>query len=303
LRNCTIKKIALLSLRKVLLPAPLLLSALFVASSAFASDILIIGDVKYKPVSEVASGIKRSLQSSARIYALSEVRGRLASVVSREDANVVVALGKDAVEEAIKLPSSIAVIYGLIISPPKKHRHNMTGVYMSTPVSEYVNVIRKYLPSIRKISVVGSQELLTTLNGVDHVHVTAFRVGNSADLVKTFSRMGDTQALLLLPDVAMLSASVMENVYLFSYRRSIPLLGISEGNVKQGSLLALVFDSAGISAQIAEMADSVQKGSDISRIAPAAPRKYRLSLNINTARKMGIAIPESLLRNVDKIYE
>jgi putative tryptophan/tyrosine transport system substrate-binding protein len=303
LRNCTIKKIALLSLRKVLLPAPLLLSALFVASSAFASDILIIGDVKYKPVSEVASGIKRSLQSSARIYALSEVRGRLASVVSREDANVVVALGKDAVEEAIKLPSSVAVIYGLIILPPKKHRHNMTGVYMSTPVSEYVNVIRKYLPSIRKISVVGSQELLTTLNGVDHVHVTAFRVGNSADLVKTFSRMGDTQALLLLPDVAMLSASVMENVYLFSYRRSIPLLGISEGNVKQGSLLALVFDSAGISEQIAEMADSVQKGSDISRIAPAAPRKYRLSLNINTARKMGIAIPESLLRNVDKIYE
>jgi putative tryptophan/tyrosine transport system substrate-binding protein len=280
-----------------------LLPAAVFPASAPAADVIITGDVQYRPVSEVASGVKRSLQSRAKIYDLSEIKGRLASVVSREGARVVVALGKDAVDEAVGLPASIAVIYGLVIEPPKRHRHNMTGVYMSTPVSEYVGVIRKHLPSIKKISVVGSNGLLNTLGAGSHSRVTVYRVGSSADFVKTLGRMGDTQALLLLPDVSMLSTAVMDNVYLFCFRRGIPLFGISEGNVKHGALMALVFDPSGISEQIAELADSALQGADIADVKPAAPKKYRLSLNINTAKKMGITIPEGLLRNADKIYE
>jgi putative tryptophan/tyrosine transport system substrate-binding protein len=303
LRNCTAERKLRILLREVFFTAVFILPGLFFASLSLAADVLIIGDLRYKPVSEVATGVKRSLQSASRIYALSEVRGGLAAVASREDARVVVALGKDALDEALKLPSSIAVIYGLIISPPANSRQNMTGVFMSTPVSEYVEVIRKYLPSIRKIAVIGSQDLLMSLNAAGHANVSVYRAGNSVELVRTLNRIGDSHALLLLPDVSMLSSSVMETVYLFSYRRNIPLLGISEGNVRQGSLIALVFDPNAVSEQIASMTERIMQGNDISGIRPEAPRKYRLSLNINTARKMGINIPESLIRNTHKIYE
>jgi len=291
------------SFRKIIAPVLFLLPAFFYSTPASAADVIITGDIHYRPVSDVASGIKRSLQSQATIYDLSEVRGRLASVVSREGSRIVVALGKDAVDEAMKLPVTVSVIYGLVIEPPKKHRHNMTGVYMSTPVSEYIDIIRKYLPSIKKISVIGSNGLLSSLGATSHSRVSVFRAGNSAELIKTLGRIGDTQALLLLPDVSMLSASVMDSVYLFCYRRGIPLLGISEGNVKNGSLLALVFDPSGIGEQLAEITDSLLQGADAANIKPSAPRKYRLSVNVNTAKKMGIVIPERMLRNAYKIYE
>jgi ABC-type uncharacterized transport system substrate-binding protein len=290
--------------RAVLLASGLLLFLLGTpANNVFAHDVLIIGDVQYKPVAEVSSGIKTALKVSAKIYSVSEIKGRLARIAEKEESRIVVALGKDAVAETINLPSSIAVIYGLVIAPPNTSRHNTTGVYMSTPVIEYVNFIKRYLPSIKKISVVGSQGLLNILNGKGHANVSAYKVGDSAELVNTLGRMGDTQAILLLPDVSMLSASVMENVYLFSYRRKIPLLGISESSVKQGSLFALVFDPDGIVEQIAELAGSIMKGTHANELPPSAPRKFRLSLNINTARKMGITITEGMLNNAHKIYE
>jgi ABC-type uncharacterized transport system substrate-binding protein len=273
------------------------------ANDVFAHDVLIIGDVQYKPVAEVSSAIKSVLKFPTKVYSVSEIKGRLALITEREGARVVVALGKDAVAEALGLSSSIAVIYGLVIAPPNTSRQNTTGVYMSTPVSEYVNAVKRYLPSIKKISVIGSQGLLNILYGKGHANVSVYRVGNSAELVNALGRMGDTHAILLLPDVSMLSASVMENVYLFSYRRKIPLLGISESSVKQGSLFALVFDPAGVGEQIAEIAANILQGNEIDEMPPSAPRKFRLSLNINTARKMGITITEGMLNNAHKIYE
>jgi ABC-type uncharacterized transport system substrate-binding protein len=290
-------------LRKALRPALFLFAVVFLSSPAYPSDVLIIGDTHYRPVSQVADGIKHLLRARVKIYNLADVSGRLPSVVSKEDARVVVALGKDAVNEALRLPVAVPVIYGLIIEPPRRHRGNMTGVYMSTPVSEYVHIVRKYLPVLKKIAVMGSNRLMNILDGTVSPNVSVFRTGNSAEFLGALGRIGDAQALLLLPDVSILSASVMENVYLFSYRKGIPLLGISEGNVKQGSLLALVFDPSGISEQISEIAGHVLQGSDLAGMRPAAPKKYRLSLNINTARKMGIVIPEGLLRDADKIYE
>jgi ABC-type uncharacterized transport system substrate-binding protein len=95
----------------------------------------------------------------------------------------------------------------------------------------------------------------------------------------------------------------MENVYLYSYRKSIPVLGVSEASVKQGSLFALVFDSADLSEQIAAMVSGALIGEDLSGMPAVPPRKFNLSLNVNTARKMGISLPKEMVNNAHKIYQ
>lgn len=276
---------------------------LFLSSTLFAADVLVVGDIRYKPVAEVVSGISSMLRSQVREYPTSEVKGRLYGIVNREGARVVVALGMDAVGEALRLPPSVSVVYGLVIAPPRSTRGNITGVYMSTPVSEYVSVVRKYLPSVRKVSVVGSHTLMNTLLGSDHSQVAAYRVDSSSGLVNTVSHLGETDALLLLPDVNLLTSAVMENVYLFSFRKNVPLLGISEGNVKQGSLFALAFDPRAVSRQIGEKVQSILNGGDASNIPQSPPKKFNLYVNSKTARKMGIAIPDEMLNRAKKIYQ
>lgn len=275
---------------------------LCIAGPAQASDVVIIGDTELKPVVEVVTGIRSTLRTSSSTHPMSSVRGKLKAVVQQEGASIVIALGKDALDEALRLPLSVAVIYGLVIVPPQTSRSNLTGVYMSTPSSEYVSLVRKHFPGLRKVSIVGSRTMLKILNGNGLSQVTAYPVSNSSELVNTLNRMDEYQAVVLLPDVSLLTTAVMEQIYLYSFRRNIPLLGISEGNVRHGSLFALVFDTIALGQQIGEMASTVSKGTSVASLPHTSPRTYNLYLSRTTARKMGIVIPDELLRRAKKIY-
>jgi ABC-type uncharacterized transport system substrate-binding protein len=291
------------SRRKPLSAALFLFFLLLFTSPACAAKVLIIGDTQYAMVADVVSEIQASLRTQSNGYATADVKGRLGAVVEREDAQVVVALGMDAVGEALHLPSSIAVVYGLVVVPPKSGRGNVTGVYMSPPVSEYVSTVRRYLPALAKVSVVGSQSMIKSLAGGESGHITAYNVGSSAELVSTVNRLVDTRSLLLLPDVNLLTAPVMSNVYLFSFRKNIPLLGISEANVKQGSLFALVFDPKAVSRQIGEKVQTILNGTDAGEIPASSPGKYNLYINSNTAQKMGITLPDEMLKKAKRVYQ
>jgi ABC-type uncharacterized transport system substrate-binding protein len=273
------------------------------ASPACAAKVLIIGDTQYAMVADVVSEIQLGLRTQSKEYKTSEIKSRLGDVVERESAQVVVALGVEALSEAMRLPPSIAVVYGLVVVPPKSSRPNITGVYMSPPVSEYVAAIRKYLPSVGRVSVVGSPSMIKGLLSGESAHIDTYHASSSADLVSTVNRLKDARSLLLLPDTNLLTAQVMSNIYLFSFRNNIPLLGISEANVKQGSLFALVFDPKTVSRQIAEKVQAILSGSEASEISSSPPRKYNLYINSNTARKMGISIPDEMLRKAKKIYQ
>ncbi len=294
----------LLHLRRYPLFAAFYLFLLLLFSSpACAAKVLIVGDTQYALVADVVSGIQASLRSQSREYATSEIRGKLGSIVERENAEVVVALGIEAVNEALRLSPAISVVYGLVIIPPNYSRPNVTGVYMSPPVNEYIATVRKYLPGLNRISVLGSQKMMKSLHGDDYPQVSAYNVASSSDLVNTVNRLGDTRALLLLPDANLLTSSAMSNLYLFSFRKNIPLLGISEASVKQGSLFALVFDTKAISNQIGEKVQTILNGVDAGEIPASAPKRYNLYINSKTAHKMGIEIPDEMLRKAKKIYQ
>jgi len=282
----------------------LLLWALFVVSSpACAAKVLILGDMKYPFVANVANDIRSTLKTEVNDYSIGEVKGQLNTIVERENAQVVVALGVDAVAEALRLPPDISVVYGLVVTPPRSSRTNLTGVYMSPPVSEYLSTVRRYFPAMGTISVIGSPAMVKSLGGGANTQVTSYQVNSSSDLVNTVGRLGASNALILLPDVNLLTTSAMENLYAFSFRRNIPLLGISEGNVKQGALFALVFDAKTISWQIGEKVQNILNGYDAGEIPSSPPGKYNLFLNTNTARKMGLKVPDELLRKARRVYQ
>lgn len=287
-----------------LLPTALfLLLLLLFASPARAAKVIIISDTRYAMVGDVVTEIQTSLRTQSKEYATAEIKGRLGAVVEHEDAEVVVALGAEALGEALHLPPSIAVVYGLVVVPAKNGRENITGVYMSPPVSEYVAMVRRYLPELARISVIGSASMMKSLAGSDSGQVDAYNVGSSAELVNTVIRLGDARSLLLLPDTNLLTGQVMSNVFLFSFRNNIPLLGISETSVKQGALFALVFDPRSVSRQIGEKVRSILGGTAAKDLPAAPPKKYNLYINSNTAQKMGITIPEEMLRKAKRVYQ
>ena len=280
----------------------LLLCFLAAPGPALAARVLIVGDLQYALVADVAADIRAVIKAQVKEYPSSEVRGRLGGVVEREGAQVVVALGVEAVAEALRLPPAITVVYGLVVAPPKSQRSNLTGVFMSPPIGEYLAVARRYFPALGRISVFGSSAMIRSLSGGSYPQVTTHAVGSASELVGAVNRLSDAQALMLLPDVNLLTTSAMENIYAFSFRKNIPVLGISEGNVRQGSLFALVFDPKSTGWQIGEKVQEILNGAEADESPPSPPRKFNLFVNTNTARKMGIGMPAELLKKAKKIY-
>jgi ABC-type uncharacterized transport system substrate-binding protein len=274
----------------------------FATIGVSAAEVLIVGDVQYRQVADVAAEIRAAVRPQVKDFAVEDIKGRLEKVVERENARVVVALGLEALTEALRLPLSIPVVYGLVIAPPKSGRANTTGVYMATPVNEYSAVARKYLPSMNRFSVVGSHSLMNHLLGAEGAQVSAYRVNSSPELMSAVNRVTNSHAIMLLPDANLLTSSVMENVFLFSFRNNIPVLGVSEGNVKQGSLFALVFEPKGMGRQIGEILHKILQRVDAGDIPPSPPRKFNLFINTNTAKKMNITLPDEMLNKARKIY-
>lgn len=267
-----------------------------------ATDVLVVADARLKPVVEIISGIGKTLKTPLKTYSSSQVKGTLETVVSAEQAKVVVALGREAIEEALRLPPSVLVIYDMVVIPPVVNRPNTTGFYMATPAREYAEFIGSHLRELTQIAVVGSRGQLNILARGDSALFTNYSVRNTFDFVTTLKQLNGADAILLLPDVTVLTATAMEEAYLLSFRKKIPLLGISEKNVKDGALFALVVDPVNVGRLIGEYATRALKGANVGQIPPSPPRKFDLFVNLDTARKMGIRLPESMVNGAKRTF-
>ncbi|OGR04798.1 MAG: hypothetical protein A2511_12865 [Deltaproteobacteria bacterium RIFOXYD12_FULL_50_9] len=267
-----------------------------------AAEVLIIGDITLKPVVDVVAGIRETLPSAFTVISPSDETGRLAEIVAREGARTVIALGNDAIKDALQLPANIAVIYDLVVLPPKYDRPNTTGMYMGTPVVTYLNFITKHLPSLKKISVISSPQTMEILGGIGFSQVASHQVTNSFDFINTVKQLNSGDALLLLPDLGLLTATAVEETYLFSFRAKIPILGLSEKHVRQGALFALVFDPVSVGRMLGERAAQSLAGADIGQIPPAPSTHFDLYVNRETARKMGITIPDAMFKMAKAVF-
>jgi ABC-type uncharacterized transport system substrate-binding protein len=267
-----------------------------------AADVIVVADSRLKPVVEIIAGLRKTLRASLKIISPDDVKGTLQRVVEREDAKVVIALGREALNEALRLPPSIPVIYDLVVTPPAVSRPNTAGFYMATPAREYVDLVNAHLQSIRKIAVVGGREQLNILAADTSSQTVSYNVRNPFELVSTLRQIETANAILLLPDASLLTTAAMEEVYLLSFRRGIPVFGISERQVREGALLALVVDTVQVGRLIGEYAARAIRGGSFGQAPPAPPRRFDLYVNTDTARKMGIRLPDDILRLAKRTY-
>jgi putative ABC transport system substrate-binding protein len=272
------------------------------ASPMFSSEVIIIGETRLKPISDMAKKIIEKLPFSTETFRTVEVSERLNAIVVEEKAKVVVTLDRDAVYWAVNLPETIPVIYSMLASPPRVKRQNITGVYLQTPIKEYISLINKYFPGFKKIGVIYGPDTELPVKSKNPSRLKALRAENSYEFVNALKSLNDVDALLLLPDKNLLSASAIKEVYLFSFKNKISVLGISSKYVKEGSLFALVFDLSFIGEQLRKMTKAVLKSGNAGSLSPCPPEKFNLYINIDTAKKMNIDIPKELLAKAKKVY-
>jgi hypothetical protein len=280
----------------------LILTCLCGVAQAEPAEVLVVGDTRLKPVALMVAGIEEVMDRKVSVYTPDKARGKLSAIVNQHAARAVIALGREAIGEALTLPTSVTVLYGLVILPPQIDRPNTAGMYMGTPIKEYLNLVASYLPSLKNICVIATPQVLEVLDRSNQPHLTAYLARNPYDFVDTIKGLDTADALLLLPDISLLTKTAIEESYLFSFRKKVPLLGISKKHVRLGALLALEFDPGSVGRHLGTMAAASLEGQDFDPKQALPSQHFNLYINRKTAKKMGIVIPAEMLETAKAVY-
>ena len=86
-------------------------------------------------------------------------------------------------------------------------------------------------------------------------------------------------------------------------RHTLPTIVSSRDYVDAGGLLSLVPDSAEIDRMFAYSVDKILRGAKPADLRVQQPTKFFLSINLKTAKALGLMVPPSLLVRADEVIQ
>jgi putative ABC transport system substrate-binding protein len=240
--------------------------------------------------------------------AMTEIRGKVKP-------ELIVAIGIWALQVAARESTDVPVVYAMVLNPPSvidPKTTNITGASMNVPVDQSIRLFKQLSPLIRRIGVIYNPaktgylvQRAQAAARAQGLTLLGREVSSPKQAIAALESMQDSiDALWILPDETTLAPPVVQQMLLVSYRRKIPLLGLSESQVQMGALLSLSFGSGeDIGRQAGEVSNEILSGKAASAIPYTTARQLKLAVNLKAAQKLGLEIPRALLDRADRVIQ
>jgi len=189
---------------------------------------------------------------------------------------------------------------------------NVTGLTFTFPElsAKRLELLKQALPGlvhvavmIDPIEVVDAPDVLReTEAGARRLGLTmrVLQIHGRQDLQEAFAqaRRGNAQAL-----VAVAMWPYRSEVAELAARSRVALMGEGSHEAQAGFLIAYGADLDDLVRRSALMTARILKGARVGDLPIERPTKFRLSVNLKTAKALGITIPQALLARADEVIE
>lgn len=179
-------------------------------------------------------------------------------------------------------PESSSLISAIYLDQPLERQ--LALVSAALPAAKDIGVLYAAPPpeleNLRKLSAAKKFALQEQL--VDHDHPLASAL---SDLLET------SEVLFVLPDAAVYSSDTIRNILLETYRKQVPMIGISPSYVRAGALCAVYSTPQQIARQAAEV---IEQFAASGKLPPGQyPNEFEVSVNTQVARSLGLVIKDA----------
>jgi putative ABC transport system substrate-binding protein len=224
--------------------------------------------------------------------------------------DLVFAIGSSALQ-AVSEIKNMPVVYSMVFNPASivPPGSNTLGINMNPSTTQVISLLKELRPKMRRVGVIHdasrSDQTISQARVAaekEGMRLVAKAIDKSSEIGGALKSLeGEIDVLWLFPDEVLLTDEILQRVFLFSFERKIPVLGFSERHTQMGALVSLSYNSAkDMGRQAAETANKMLADGKIAMAASyAALRQIKLTVNLKTARKLDVDVPDNIIKRAD----
>jgi putative tryptophan/tyrosine transport system substrate-binding protein len=192
---------------------------------------------------------------------------------------------------------------------------NMTGVTFEAASETYtkrLQILKEIMPNLSRVAILGAKDdpnfqfamkSLKQSAPALQVALTPTELTSKDDLENAFDEMkrGRTEALLVVAGGLTYASS--KTIADLALANALPSCHGFKETVAAGGLISLGPDLVLLAKQSARLIHKVIKGARPADIPVEQPTHYTMSVNLKTARALGVTIPPALLARADEVIE
>jgi putative ABC transport system substrate-binding protein len=188
-------------------------------------------------------------------------------------------------------------VTGLSLFHPEMSAKDLEVLKAAVPGASRMAVIYNPINPVTRASLERTREAARTL-GVE-LQVTEVRGPENLDKAFATIMTGKPQALLVFSDPAF--GTQLDELAKLAVNHRLPAIYNRREFAEAGGLLGYGPDYSDNYRRAATYVDRILKGAKPGDLPVEQPVKFELAINLKTAKTLGIAIPESLLRRADHL--
>jgi putative ABC transport system substrate-binding protein len=236
--------------------------------------------------------------------------------------DVIIAVGGPAAEAAKRATSTIPIVLwgvgdpvGLgLVRNVARPGGNVTGVTeLSTELtSKRLQLLRELLPDASRIALVWNsadhamdlraKEFANTAPGLG-VTMVPLPIEAAGDIDATLMKLTNNRpdAIMVVTDPVMRRREATTLEFLAS--NGLPAMYEFGESARGGALISYGPNLADLAPRAAEFVDRILKGANPGDLPIEGPTRYYLTVNLKTARRLGVTVPTSILLRADEVIE
>lgn len=227
--------------------------------------------------------------------------GELNNSLRRQDAKVVIALGRQGMKVATALDSSMDVVVGGVLTPPENEARNLQVNSLSPDPALLFARLKGMMPKARRILTVYDPRqnawMMRIAKEAARTHGMELKAYKAQDLrsamlayQEILATADSSQDALWLPQdsTTVEDSSVLPLVLQESWTNNLAVFSSSFGHVRRGALFSLYPNNVELGRHLADSALNIMASGQIETPGMLPLRAVLMAINLRTAKHLGL---------------
>jgi ABC-type uncharacterized transport system substrate-binding protein len=248
----------------------------------------------------------------------------LASELATLPVDVLIAIGTPASKAAVTATRKIPIVFSRVADPIAsgfvtslaRPGGNATGTTVMTPdlAAKRLELLKEAVPGVSRIAVVhekdfqpGDNELKQLLAAASHlgleIHEVAVEPPRAATLDAALAEIVQASAGGLYVGSSGWFEDLYQNTLNLANKSRLPALYVRPEFVRSGGFMSYGPDWGQMYRIAADYVDRILKGTNPAELPVQQPTAFKLLINVNAAKAIGLDVPPTLLARADDVIE